>query len=376
MLAAIVGTACAPFAALPDRGLQGPTVTLPLAVAGIADARQPFSELFERELRAVAPAGSNASGRNGTDPSTANTWLHGVPAESLGRVAPSQGLDARFAARAPSTSVLIVPGLLGDCVAAQSVPFGDGVMRTPQRSSTEAYRQYDDLHLLDVRLIPVPGRVSSAANGHRIAEVLRSESQRPGVQRIVIVAYSKGLPDVLHALAELQTSGGVPPTVDALVSVAGVVMGTPVADHFEVLFNSLSPALQPLDCTPSDGQEMTSVTRHERVAWLSAHPPPAGLHYYSIISHAPRDEIAVPLRPMFDMMSVVDLRNDGQLFASDTFLPGSVLLAEARADHWDVALPRDRHPNAVMRSLTSGRAYPREALFRATIRWVVGAAKD
>ncbi len=75
-------------------------------------------------------------------------------------------------------------------------------------------------------------------------------------------------------------------------------------------------------------------------------------------------------------MSVVDLRNDGQLFASDTVLPGSVLLAEARADHWDVALPRDRHPNAVVRSMSSGRAYPREALFRATIKWIVHAAKD
>ena len=64
---------------------------------------------------------------------------------------------------------------------------------------------------------------------------------------------------------------------------------------------------------------------------------------------------------------------DGQLIAADTVLPGSTLLAVARADHWDVAIPRDRDPNPLMRASTSGRGYPREALFRATIKWVVGA---
>jgi hypothetical protein len=78
------------------------------------------------------------------------------------------------------------------------------------------------------------------------------------------------------------------------------------------------------------------------------------------------------LRPGFDQLSVLDARNDGQLLASDAMLPRSTLLAEARADHWDVALPRDRHPNALIRLLSSGRAYPREALFRAMMQWVVG----
>jgi hypothetical protein len=45
-------------------------------------------------------------------------------------------------------------------------------------------------------------------------------------------------------------------------------------------------------------------------------------------------------------LSEWDERNDGQVLAVDAVLPGSTLLAEARADHWDVALPRDRHPSA------------------------------
>ena len=343
-------------------------MTLPITRAGITDARQPFAALFEHELQ--------ASGGAGDSPRPVNEWLHGVSPGSAARADSFQAIDAAFAVRASSTSVLVIPGLYGDCVEAQSVPFGDGVMRSPVRSRTEAYRQYDDLALAGVRSIALPGRASSAANGRRVAEAIREEAMRPGVRRIVLVEHSKGVQDVVHALDEMQAAGGVPPALAALVSVAGVVMGTPMADHFEVLFNTLSPAIQTLDCTPSDGQEMTSVTRHERVSWLSAHPLPQGLRYYSIISHAARDDIAWPLRPLYDTMSVVDPRNDGQLFASDTVLPGSVLLAEARADHWDVALPRDRHPNAVVRSMSSGRAYPREALFRATIKWIVHAAKD
>ena len=50
-----------------------------------------------------------------------------------------------------------------------------------------------------------------------------------------------------------------------------------------------------------------------------------------------------------------------------------MLLAQVNADHWDVALPRDRHPDAAMRALGSGRHYPREALFRAMPIWVVGS---
>jgi hypothetical protein len=44
---------------------------------------------------------------------------------------------------------------------------------------------------------------------------------------------------------------------------------------------------------------------------------------------------------------------------------------EARSDHWDLALPLDRHPDAALRALTSGRTFPREAVFTATVKWVL-----
>jgi hypothetical protein len=84
--------------------------------------------------------------------------------------------------------------------------------------------------------------------------------------------------------------------------------------------------------------------------------------------------MAPPLRLTARQLAAIDPRNDGQLIAADAILPGSTLLAEARADHWDVAIPRDRDPNALLRATTSGRGYPREALFRAMLKWVLATA--
>ena len=81
--------------------------------------------------------------------------------------------------------------------------------------------------------------------------------------------------------------------------------------------------------------------------------------------------MAPPLRVTARQLAVIDPRNDGQLIAADAVLPASTLLAEARADHWDVAIPRDRDPNPLLRAATSGRSYPRAALFRATLKWVL-----
>jgi len=274
--------------------------------------------------------------------------------------------------QAGSTSVLLVPGMFGDCVSAQSVPFGDGVPRTVQSSPIEAYRQYADLGLLSVRMVPLPGRDSSEANGQQLAAAIRTEAARPGVQRIVLVAYSKGLADALQALDLLQRKGAGLEKVAALVSVAGAVMGTPLADYFQDPYDRLSPLFRPLDCSDTRGADMASIARREQILWLAAHPPPASLAYYSIVAHARPDQMAPPLRAAAAWLDTVNPRNDGQLIASDAILPGSTLLAEARSDHWDVALPFNRDPNAWMRALTSGRDFPREALFRATLVWVLG----
>ncbi len=159
--------------------------------------------------------------------------------------------------------------------ARRPVPFGDGVVRAPGVSLDEGYRQYDDLGLRSIRLAALPGRASAETNGRRLADAIQAESIRQDVQRIVVIGYSKGVVDTLHALAMLQRDGGVPPKLTALVAVAGVVMGTPLADFYQPVYDVVSPWVTPFECTPSRGGDMDSLTRRARLAWLAANPPPA-----------------------------------------------------------------------------------------------------
>lgn len=368
MIVATLLTACMSAPLLSYRPNAAVTATLPVGLNGVTDLRTPFASAFARELRAT---GSQPPGWTGQDLALAS-WLHGVPEVSASQAEAVDSMTLRFAQRKAHTAVLVVPGLFGDCFADQSVPFGDGVQRTVDTEPVAAYGQYGDLGLHTIRMVPLPGRTSSVNNGKLLAAAIRAEAGRPGVDRLVLVAYSKGVADSLHALAELEQDGSLPTQPTALVSVAGVVMGSPLADRFESTYAALSPTVNPLNCTASQGDELASVTRRERLDWLARHRPPPGLRYYSIVAYANEDETAPPLRPGRRMLAGIDPRNDGQVMASDAILPGSELLATARSDHWDLALPRDRHPNALMRALSSGRHYPREALFRALVTWVVG----
>ncbi len=355
---------CASWVAPPEVLSPHPIVNLPITAAGVKDERPAFAVLFAQELQA----------HPGPKPQPIDAWLHGIEKQT-DKEKPSslKALNQRFTEQVPGTSVLLVPGLFADCFEDQSVPFGDGLVREPGLNRREAYRQYADLGLAGIRSIAVAGRESSEANALRVAEAIRQEAARPEVKRIVLVAYSKGVPDSLRALTLLRTQQGLPPALTDLVSVAGVVMGTRLADHFENLFENLSTRIDPFGCSASDGREVSSVTQRESVAWLVAHPPPAELRYHSVAGFAKASEIGISLRPFNAALNNIDPRNDGQLLSRDAILPGSSLLAEARADHWDIALPRERHPNSLMRASTSERGYPREALFRSLIKWVLAA---
>lgn len=350
---------CAPVGLLIDRPDDPPLVTLPLALAGVRDGRRDFARLFERELQAARPG------------ARVEDWLHGVAGVAPAEGGQLQALDTRFAARRAGTSVLLAPGLFGDCVDDQSVPFGDGVPRARDRQHAEAYGAYADLGLQGLRMVPLPGRAATRTNGRRLAAAIDAEAARPGVARLVIVGYSKGAVDAQAALLELQSQGRLPPRL-ALVSVAGPVLGTPLADHFQGLYDAVSPHVDPFGCSASDGHELASITRRERSRWLQANAPVPGPAYHSVVAWAAAEEMAPPLRVSHAMLRRIDPRNDGQVLAADAVLPGSTLLAAARSDHWDLALPRNRHPDAWVRALTSGRDYPREALLRAILRWVIG----
>jgi hypothetical protein len=341
---------------IPDGNPGQPlTVRLPLRSAHIVDGRAGFAVAFQRELDA-SPTVTNKD---------ASGYLRlAAPAASVADNTPAAS-DLR------RTSVLIVPGLFGDCVDTQAVPFGDGVVRSRDDQYTQAYHIYDDLGLADIRALKVPGRASSAANGEIVARELLAEAARTDVDRIVLIGYSKGVPDLLEGLARLQQAGKVPAKLQAVVSVAGVVMGTPLADKYGSLYEAVSGAMEIAGCPPSTGGEVQSMMRPVRGAWLADAVLPSSPRYYSIVGHAERDDVALALRGFFDRLSAYDLRNDGQMLLPDAILPSSTLLAVANSDHWNFVLPFARSPSRIVQAqLASGRDFPREALLRAIVRTV------
>lgn len=373
VLLTAVGASCAGPVKLPTPKDAALSVQLPVVRAGVSDERAGFAAVFEAQLRSLAWPSSRQ----------ARDWLTGVPA-TVATVSPAAtaataaeirsrvaAVEHRFAERAGHTAVLLVPGLFGDCVASQSLPFGDGQVRDAQANRTQAYGIYADLGLHSIGLADLPGRASAAANGQRLAEQIRVMAARPGVSRLVVIGYSKGVTDLLHALHTLESGRSMPQALTAVVSVSGIVMGTPLADRYGSAYESLAANFDPLECSGSQGGEVESLRTDVRREWLAQHPLPASVKAYSVVVRADDQSIAAALAPLHRQLAQIDDRNDGQVIVADSILPGSTVLAEALADHWSVALPMERHPSAWRRSLASPRVFPREALLRAVLKVVV-----
>ncbi|MCU7282697.1 hypothetical protein OC926_22870, partial [Pseudomonas peradeniyensis] len=325
--------------------------SLPIGAAGIGDDRQLFANHLAAEL-ARSPMGRASS---------VQAWIH-WPEQAV--AGPTSEVSLR------GVSVLVIPGIFGDCVADQSLPFSDGTTRTPVRNLTEGYTYLASLGLRRVRAVAVGGRVSSMTNGMTIADAIRQEAMDPAVLRIVVVGYSKGAADTLEALAQLGNRG-LPRKPLSFVSLSGVVMGTPLADTHDDLYKKLASRFNGLQCTPSDGHEVTSLTRRERVRWLANHPRLPEVNSYTVLAYTAAEDVSPGLRPFYERLARVDPRNDGQMLAAEAVLPGSTLLAEVKSDHWTYVLPLRDHPNVLVRGAAANRSFPRAAFFRALLRTVV-----
>lgn len=339
-------------ASLATPGMAGntPMATLPLAAAGITDGRAEFAAQFSYEL-----SQQNAS-------ADVARWLHLAPA-----AAP---LHSRALPRPQAgISVLVVPGVLGECLDNQALPFSDGVVRPRPLNYVEGYGPYLPA-LGRVRAVHVQGRASSEANAGLVAAAVLEEAAREDVHTVILVGYSKGLPDALVAIQHLHARAALPHKLKALVSVSGVVLGTPIADALGGLYDALVAPLAPMDCPASLGGEVRSLSVSERTRWLASFPIPPQIATFTVVAHTTRADTAPALVPFFDILSRTDTLNDGQVHASWSVLPRSLFLAEVRSDHWGYVLALEKSPHALIRGLASGVHFPRDAFFQALIKTV------
>jgi hypothetical protein len=334
-------SACAPRD--PERRIEAtpPAILLPTTRAGITDGRGRFREIY---CAVRADHGAQMQFDRPCDTSAALWQRPGEPPPS-----------GRGIALGPSTAgltVVMVPGLLAECLASKSTVFADA------RASLEAqgYR---------TGYIQTRGRQASEVNADIIRDAIRA---MPADTRIILVTHSKGTVDSLLALA---TYPDLADNIVALVSVAGAVNGSPLADIVPDWVARLSEQIRLPECPQGHGVEAAdSLRRSTRLAWLANHAWPARVRTYSLVAVAGPDDVSAVLRPFYGILAQTEPANDGQVVASDAIVPGSTLLGYANADHLAVAMPFGNNTSLLAAMLMTRNDYPRAVLLEAAIRFV------
>jgi len=339
-MAGVLG-GCAVSPLMPYSADTQPLVLLPATQAGVQDKRGRFREIFCAVLearKAELP-----------DYRSCDEALTQVGAEPAG--------SGQTVPLAPSSRRLVaafVPGFGWDCI--------DTWLEAPDTVGGNLRAQgYGFLALR------IEGLSSSARNARLIRDAIMNRPAEPGPPRLVLIGYSKGAPDILEAMVaypELRSR------VAAVVSAAGSVGGSPLANDAEQYQADLLRHFPGATCTSGDGGAVASLRPAVRQSWLAAHPLPKGVRYYSLATFPQPERMSSLLKGSYDKLARVDARNDSQVIFYDQVIPGSTLLGFVNADHWALAVPIARKKGTMATMFVDQNAYPREALAEAVLRFI------
>lgn len=307
------------------------------------DERGSFRELF--------CAVNQAHGPDLPDPMSCEEALIRVGVE------PAAG-DLRLPPLGPAAGdllFLMVPGIGWECVSA----FLEIDYSAPNHVANFGY---------DVRLITVDALSGSQNNAAQINDYILGLPPEDRTRPIVLIGYSKGMPDILEFLA------GYPETVTsvrAVVSYAGAVFGSMLAEDIKQSTIDMLRFLPGADCEKGDSRSRQSLLPATRQSWLEQHPLPGHVQGYTIASFPTPERISRGLRHSWKKLGhEQDQRNDSQLVFYDQILPGSRLLAFANADHWAMAVPVARHKRFLVAVTANENNYPREVMLEALVRFL------
>lgn len=308
-----------------------PEGTLPAQYDGRARFRQIYCDLAAPRLAATTP------------PTHCNDVLWRLGDEPR----PAKAGEAHPPRMAPGLHVLVIGGAFSDCRDPPAIAFQDAIPRLTAQG-------------VRIRSVQVSGRSGPQFNARLIAAALGAGQVRPD-ERVVLVGYSKGAVDALQFLfdfPELRSQ------VVAVISVAGAIRGSPLADDGEWWYRTFLDEAFEGTCDPGDGQVVQSLRPEVREAWLDSHPLPPGIRYYSLVAVPTAGQLSRALAVSWRRLAEYDRRNDGQVLARDAIVPGSTVLGYVNADHWDIALDL-QIPHLSVRPST--RVMPRSELLEAAL---------
>jgi hypothetical protein len=235
-------------------------------------------------------------------------------------------------------------------------------------SASTAFREGREhlhtVHGITVDLIPAPNG-SSAANGKTIAQFLK-DNYRKDRRKFILLGYSKGAPDILEATANDPEATQA---VAALITVAGAIGGSPLADFLPVQAHKWIQAVSLGECKGDLFSAFYSLRRDVRRKFLAQHPDP-GFPVYSIAAVSTKAETSKILLEGWTLLSFYGQPEDSQLLESDTRFPGGHDLGAVHADHMAVAIPMETSSDPTVKKLVDHNHFPRTALLEALLRYV------
>jgi len=333
--------ACAPKPLVPYSPDTPPLVLVPAAQAGVVDQRARFREIYSAVLE--------VHGRAVLDYRPCEQALSRVGIEPAGTGKP---VDL-----GPSRRKLVaalVPGIGYECFERWLEPPGTAV----KHAQTQGF---------DLIPIKVDALSSCKTNARQIRDALMAMPSNDSPPRIVLVGYSKGAPDILEAIVAYPE---IRPRVAAVVSVAGAIGGSALANDAEQYQADLLRYFPGSTCKSGDGGGVASLRPAVRRAWLAENPLPRDVHFYSLVTFPEPKRISQILQSSYKKLASIDPRNDSQVIFYDEVIPGSTLLGYVNADHWAVVLPIARSHEMTGNLFVTQNAYPREALLEALLRFI------
>jgi pimeloyl-ACP methyl ester carboxylesterase len=265
--------------------------------------------------------------------------------------APATGAPS-LPALAQRLQIFVVSGAFSDCRDPATVPFEDAIARLSAQGAR-------------IRPVMVSGRSSAARNARQIADAIAGAAIADD-DRVVLVGYSKGAVDALQFLVDFPEPAR---HVAAVLSVAGAIQGSPLAEQGDWWYRTFLEHAFADTCDPGDGQVIESLLPSVRKAWLAEHPLPRHVAYYSLAAFTTAEHISHGLKPMWHALARHDRRNDGQVVAGDAIIPDSTMLGYVNADHWDLAIALEQQmPHLSAR--TSSRHLPRTELLEAALLYI------